>query len=129
MRVTGSFVTEHHVTELALVGFDSQMNSQMSFEIAFLHKLFGTVSAFVSRSHVYQQVFIEGISSVKLFATMLTCVGFVLLMMNNSMIVKTIFGYKPLATNTAQKWIAVRMINLKFKFSFLRISKKPVCTL
>ena len=71
------------------------------------------MSALVSGTHVYQQMFIERISSVKLFTTVLTFVCFVVFMMNNSVIVKTVFGDKPLTTDTAQEWITVWMINLK----------------
>ena len=48
---------------------------------------------------------------------MLTCVGFVFLVMNNSMIVKTVFGDKPLSTNTAQEGITVRMVDLVMQSS------------
>ena len=75
------------------------------------------MSALVSGTHVYQQMFIERISSVKLFTTVLTFVCFVVFMMNNSVIVKTVFGDKPLTTDTAQEWIAVWMINLVMKSS------------
>ena len=71
------------------------------------------MSALVSGTHVDQQMFIERISSVKLFTTVLTFVCFVVFMMNNSVIVKTVFGDKPLTTDTAQEWITVWMINLK----------------
>ena len=62
-------------------------------------------------------MFIEGISSVKLLATVLTFVCFVLFMMNNPVIVKTVFGDKPLSTNTAQEGITVRMVDLVMQSS------------
>lgn len=62
-------VTEHHITELAFVRLNSQVNSQMPFQIALLHKLLGAMGALVSGTNMDEKMFIEAVSSVELLVT------------------------------------------------------------
>ena len=80
MGVAGTLVTKGHFTKLALVWFDSEVYSYMSLQITFLYKLFRTMGALVSWSHMNQEMFIKRVPSVEFFSTMITLVYFAVLM-------------------------------------------------
>ena len=86
--VAGAFVTEGHSTELTLVRLDSKVNSDMPFQITFLHKFFWAMRALVSRANMNKHMFVERVSSVKFFATMITLV-LLLILVTHPVIIQT----------------------------------------
>ena len=68
MRRTRPFIAKRHVTMLALVRTDAQMDANVTLEVRLLDELLGTVRALVSGTHVDQHVLAERIAPSKLFA-------------------------------------------------------------
>lgn len=87
------------------------MYPDMPFQITLLNKLFCTMRALVPWANVNKHMFIEGVSPVKFFSTMLTFMLF-LIFVTHSVIIETGFCHKTEATNWAEIRIGVRMVNL-----------------
>ena len=103
-------VTERHFAETAFVGFDTQVYSDVSLEIALLDKLLGAVRTLVAGPYVDQKMLIEGVPSVELLPAVLTFVYHVLLM-THSVVVEAVLREESLSTVVTEVRVALWMIH------------------
>ena len=114
VAVARPLVTEGHLTELALVRLDPEVDSNVPLQVALLHKLLGAVRALVPWTYMDQHVLVKAVPPVKLFSTVVALV-LLLAFVAHPMVVKAGLGYKSRTADRTNVGIGIGMVNLVVK--------------
>ena len=119
VAVTRPLVTEGHLTELALVRLDPEVDSNVSLQVALLHKLLRAVRTLVPWTNVDQHVLVKAVPPVKFFSTIVALV-LLLAFVAHPMVVKAGFGDKSQTTDRTNVGVGIRVVNFVVKTSCIR---------
>ena len=119
VAVARPLVTEGHLAELALVRLDPEVDSNVSLQVALLHKLLGAVRTLVPWTNVDQHVLVKAVPPVKLFSTIVALV-LLLAFVAHPMVVKAGFGDKSQTAERTNIGVGIWVIDLVVKTPCIR---------